>query len=103
MGKLVTVASKKNIEVGKTFSAMVQGKAVGLFNVDGKIYAMDSECTHAGGPLCEGEITGTTVTCPWHGASFNLTNGEALSAPAFEALNCYKVVVEGDDVKIEIE
>lgn len=98
---MIKVASLKDIGPGKALSVEVEGKTVGLFNVDGKIYAMDNECTHAGGPLCEGEVSQTTVVCPWHGATFDLTNGQALGPPAFEAVTCYKVITEGDDIKIE--
>ena len=101
MGTPQRVASLKDIPAGKATSVVLGGKTIGLFNIQGKIFAVDNECTHAGEPLCEGELNGTTITCPWHGASFNLTNGEVLEAPASDNLNCYKVTVDGDDVKIE--
>ena len=101
MGTVQKVASIKEIALGQAISVGLDGKSIALFNVQGKIFAVDNECTHAGGPICEGEVSGTTVTCPWHGASFNLTNGEVLKAPASDNLNCYKVIIDGDDIKIE--
>lgn len=58
----------------------VDGEMVGLFNIDGVIYAM-GECTHEQGPLCQGRIDGRKVTCPWHSASFDITTGECLEGP----------------------
>jgi len=48
------------------------------------------------------EVDGTIVTCPWHGACFDLTTGKVLEPPAAEGVARYEVRVEGDDVKIEI-
>ncbi len=100
MPDAIKVASKKDIAPGQAVTVTVNNKQVAVFNVDGKFFAIDGECTHAGGPLCEGEVVGTTVRCPWHGALFDLTNGTALEAPAFDAVTCYKVEVDGDDIKV---
>jgi Rieske Fe-S protein len=59
-------------------------------------------CTHRGGPLSEGDVQGTRVTCPWHGADFDLKTGALLGPPAQKGVPSYKVVVEGDDIKIEV-
>jgi len=53
-------------------------------------------------PLSEGEVSGTTVTCPWHRAQYDLKTGGVLTPPAPEGVASYKVVVEGDDVSIEL-
>ena len=47
----------------------VAGNRIALFNVDGTCYAIADTCTHRGGPLSEGSLEGSTVTCPWHGAA----------------------------------
>ena len=75
---------------------------IALFNCDGEYYAIDNDCTHVGGPLCEGELDGYTVTCPWHGAEFNVRTGEVLAPPAEENVDSYKVHVESYVIKIEI-
>ncbi len=99
---LVKVATKNDIPPGKAKGVDVAGKFIAVFNVNGQFYAIDDACTHAGGSLCEGSLAGEVVTCPWHGATFNITTGEALSAPAFDAVGSYKVQVEGNDIKIEV-
>ena len=102
MGQWVKVSNIKDIQPGSAVQVDVQGKKIAVFNINGKYYALDDECTHAGGSLAEGEITGMTVACPWHGAKFDIEGGGALSAPAFEPVNHYKVQVKGEDIQIEI-
>ena len=80
----------------------VGGKHIALFNIGGSYYAIDDTCTHRGGPLSEGAVRGTTVTCPWHGAQYDLKSGGVLGPPAPQGVASYKVVVEDDDVRIEL-
>ncbi len=103
MGTLVKVAEKKDIPAGSAKAVEVNGKQIALFNVDDQYYAIDDTCTHAGGSLSEGDVAGTTVTCPFHGAEFNITNGEVLGEPAEEGVKSYKVHLEGEEIKIEDE
>ena len=102
MEKFVKVAEKKDLSPGQATVVAVDGKKIALFNIDNEFYALDDECTHASGPLSEGALEGTVVTCPWHGATFEVTTGEALGAPAFEGVKKYNVQVEGNDIKIQI-
>ena len=102
MGELVKVGEKKDIAPGSSTAVEVRGEKVAVFNVDGTFYAIGGTCTHRGGPLSEGDVSGTTVTCPWHGAQFDLKTGGVLNPPAPQGVAGYKVVVEGDDVSIEV-
>ncbi len=78
------------------------GQTIALFHVGGQFYAIANTCTHRGGPLCEGEVDGTTVTCPWHGAQFDITTGKNLAPPAPAAVTCYPVRVTGESIEIEV-
>ena len=80
----------------------VEGQRIAIFNVGGTFYAIEDTCPHAGGPLSEGQVDGAKVICPWHDAAFDLKTGEVVEPPAFEGVKSYKVVVEGNDVKIEL-
>ncbi|HEY6169675.1 MAG TPA: non-heme iron oxygenase ferredoxin subunit [Verrucomicrobiae bacterium] len=102
MPKLIKVAETKDLGPGKAAAFDVEGQRIAVFNVGGTLYAIEDTCTHDGGPLCEGEVEGTVVTCPWHQATFDLKSGEALGPPAFTGVKTYKVVVEGNDVKVEV-
>ncbi|MBV9787657.1 MAG: AsnC family transcriptional regulator, partial [Chloroflexi bacterium] len=57
-------------------------------------------CSHARGPLVDGEVSNGTVTCPWHSAQFDLETGAALCAPARGPVPAYQVKIEGDTVLV---
>jgi 3-phenylpropionate/trans-cinnamate dioxygenase ferredoxin subunit len=85
-----------DIAPGTCKSGRVAGKEIAVFNVDGEFYAIQADCTHAGGPLCEGALWGDIVTCPWHGSEFNVKTGEVVTDPSDEPVKTYKVrVVDG--------
>ena len=102
MGEFTTIAETTEIPPGQAKCIEIADRKVAVFNVGGVYYAIDDTCTHRGGPLSEGEVEGTQVTCPWHGAMFNLMSGEVLGPPAPSGVRGYTVHVEGNEVKIEI-
>jgi nitrite reductase/ring-hydroxylating ferredoxin subunit len=81
-------------------SALLVGD-VAVFNVGGSFRATQNKCTHRQGPLSEGTLEGSTVTCPYHGAQFNVCTGAVLRGPAREPLTTYQVVVDGEVGRIE--
>ncbi len=97
------VKAAKTEDLGPSSAKVIEvaGKTLALCNVDGKFYAMDNTCLHRGGPIGEGSIDGTTVTCPWHGWQYDITTGQATMNPSAK-LTCYETKVEGDDVLVSI-
>jgi nitrite reductase/ring-hydroxylating ferredoxin subunit len=95
--------SAEEIAPGSCKSGVIDGKQVTIFNLEGKLYATQAECTHRGGPLCEGAIWGEIVTCPWHGSEFNIRTGEVITGPADEPLETYDVSVEGGKIVLGVE
>lgn len=102
MAEFVKVAKASEIAPGQGKMVEVGGKKIALFNLEGAFCAIDDTCTHRGGPLSEGALDGKEVTCPWHGAVFNVTTGEVLGPPAPKGVARYNSRVEGDDVEVEI-
>ena len=96
------VATIDEIPIGQAKLVDVDGHEIAIFNLDGSYHAIDNTCTHVGGPLCEGELAGTEVSCPWHGAVFDVTSGQVLGPPAPESVARYNVRVEGSDIEVEI-
>ena len=68
------------------------GRAVALFRVDGKLYALDNDCQHVGGPLAEGIVENGCVTCPWHAWRYRLVDGRRVG-PGDVAVTTYRVWV----------
>ena len=83
-------------------SALLLGE-VTVFNAGGTLCATQEKCTHRQGPLSKGKLEGSTVTCPWHGSQFNVCTGEVLRGPATEALKTYRVIVDGDIGRVEVD
>ena len=102
MAEFVKVANRSEIEPGQARLVEVMGKQLALFNVGGQFCALDNNCTHRGGPLADGELSGYEVTCPFHGARFDVRTGAVLGPPAEAAVACYSVRVTGDDVEVEV-
>ncbi|HEX3503445.1 MAG TPA: FAD-dependent oxidoreductase [Xanthobacteraceae bacterium] len=65
--------------------------AVLLVQAGSEVFAVGAHCSHYHGPLADGVVAGTSVHCPWHHARFDLRSGEALQAPAFGPIDCWKV------------
>ncbi len=102
MGQLIKVADASDVPPGTTKAVEADGRTIALFNSGGGYYAIDDACTHQGGPLSEGEVNGTVVACPWHGATFDITTGNVLGPPAPEGVVSYRVRVDGNDIKVEL-
>lgn len=102
MTEFVKVAKTGEIAPGEARVVEAAGKRIALFNVGGTFYAIDDACTHRGGPLSEGMVRGTEVTCPWHGAIFDVSTGSVLGPPAPQDLAHYAVRVKGEDIEVEL-
>ena len=101
MGELIKVATVSDVSPWTCRHLEAGGRAVAVFNVDGTVYALGGTRTRRGGPLGEGEVDGTIVTCPWHGAQFDVTTGQVVDPPAGQSVVAYKVVVEGEDIIVD--
>lgn len=96
----VEVARVPELPPGSRKLVYVGGEAVALFNVDGTYRAIADRCSHARGPLSEGDLEGAAVTCPWHDARFDLVTGEPLDLPATVPVAVYPVEVRGEAILV---
>jgi 3-phenylpropionate/trans-cinnamate dioxygenase ferredoxin component len=102
MAEWLKVAKTGEIAPGEAKGVDLGVTRIALFNIDGTFHAIDDTCTHKGGPLSKGMVMGKEVTCPWHGAVFDVTTGSVLGLPAPRSVAHYAVRIEGDDIEVEL-
>ncbi|KAJ5632156.1 Apoptosis-inducing factor 1 [Penicillium lividum] len=93
--KLKGLASFGDLKSTEKIEVEVEGVPDGnilLVNLDGKIHGLSPRCTHYGAPLKNGVVAPDgRITCPWHGACFNVSTGDVEDAPALNALHKFDV------------
>jgi nitrite reductase/ring-hydroxylating ferredoxin subunit len=88
---------------GRNLAAVaVEGKRIAIATVAGAFYAFDDTCTHQGCSLAQGELAGTTVTCPCHGSEFDVTTGEVRQGPAREPVRSYPTRVQDGALRTDV-
>ncbi|GAC1416738.1 MAG: nitrite reductase small subunit NirD [Candidatus Velthaea sp.] len=98
----VPVAKVTEIAAGSGKAFTVGKREIAVFNIEGTFYALDNTCPHQGGPLAEGWIEGTTVTCPWHAWCFEMSDGK-MTLGDYAEVDAFDVRIEGDTVAVSRE
>ncbi len=97
----VLVGKIGDVPVGEGRVVDAAGETLALFNLGGTYYAIGNNCAHRGGPLGEGDLDGTIVTCPWHGWRWDVTTGANANNPAIR-VPCFPVTVEQGEIFVEL-
>jgi len=101
MPRFVKLATLDELPVGAAREVEFEGRVYALYNIDGVISAIDGICPHQGGPLAEGSVEGTTVTCPWHGWQIDVRTGKTqLGAKITQSI--FDVTIEDQDVLVAV-
>ena len=100
----VSVASLRELPEGSVLGVEAQGKRVCLAHCEGEVYAFADNCTHRDFPLSNGELDtdDCTITCEWHGATFDLKTGVPRCPPAVRPVPVFQTRVENGSVFVEI-
>ncbi|CRL23285.1 Rieske [2Fe-2S] iron-sulphur domain [Penicillium camemberti] len=102
--KLKDISSFASLNSLDKIEAEIEGIEDGkvlLVKLEDKVHALSPRCTHYGAPLKNGVVTGDgRLTCPWHGACYNVTTGDVEDAPAPNALNKFEIFEKEDGVYI---
>jgi 3-phenylpropionate/trans-cinnamate dioxygenase ferredoxin component len=101
---LVDVAPVDEFPPGSVKIVRAGSIAVGVYNLDGDLCAIEDRCSHDDGPLAEGEFDPEerVVVCPRHGSKFDICSGRPLSLPAYQPVDTFPVVVQDGWVKVDV-
>jgi len=99
---LTTVIKTSELKPGEGKVAEVEGQTLACFNVGGAFHVIENTCCHKGGPLGEGDLDGSVVTCPWHGWRYDVTTGRCVAPNPAAAVKSLKATVENGEVKVEL-
>jgi 3-phenylpropionate/trans-cinnamate dioxygenase ferredoxin component len=101
MPEWVDVARVQDFPSGTVRTVQIEGTAIAVFNLNGRYYAIEDQCSHEAETLSDGEVAGEEIICPRHGAHFSISTGAALSPPAYEPVATFPVRVEGGMVMVK--
>jgi NADPH-dependent 2,4-dienoyl-CoA reductase/sulfur reductase-like enzyme/nitrite reductase/ring-hydroxylating ferredoxin subunit len=90
----------RDLTDGAMVPGVVDGEEAIVVRAGGELYAVGGLCTHYHAKLCDGLLTGTELRCPMHHSRFDVRTGEALCAPALDALPCWRVEQVGDQAVV---
>ena len=102
MADWVRVAKAAEVPAGQAKVVRAEGQRLALSNVEGTYYVIEDLCTHDGGPLGEGELIGSLLECPRHGARFDVKTGRPVTLPAVIPVKTFPVKVEGEEIFVEM-
>lgn len=98
--ELVRVCATADVPIGEGRPVTVGNRRVAVFHTTSGWYALDDACPHRGGPLSDGILADSCVSCPLHDRRFALADGAALTDGA--AVAAHRVILRGDAVHLEI-
>ncbi len=102
MAEFIKVAAHDELGEGELLAVEVDGEPICLAKVDSRVYAFTDNCTHISGPLNEGDLEGCVLTCPWHGAQFDVRTGKVLRGPARQDIMTYPGKIEDESILISL-
>lgn len=96
------VLAEEDLASGERIFIEVDNEPVVIFKVGENLYAIGDRCTHDDGPLGDGELEDHQITCPRHGAKFDIVSGKAMSLPAVEPTKVYPVRIIDGQIEIGV-
>lgn len=91
-----------DLDDGEARRVDADGVPIMLHRHEGRVYALDATCTHMGGPLDEGSFADGCVTCPWHGSTFRLADGEVVRGPASTPEPSYETRIRDGRIEVRV-
>lgn len=100
--EFVQVVPAEDLMKGERLFLEIDELPIVIFNIGGELYAIADVCSHDDGPVGDGELDGYEITCPRHGASFDVRTGKVLSLPAVVDIPAYPVQVVGGMIEVGV-
>jgi 3-phenylpropionate/trans-cinnamate dioxygenase ferredoxin subunit len=100
--EFVEIGALNDLPNGERLFVQIDDLPIVVFNIGGELYAIADLCSHDDGPLGDGEVEGYEVTCPRHGASFDVRTGKVLSLPAVVDIPAYPVRVAAGKIEVGV-
>jgi 3-phenylpropionate/trans-cinnamate dioxygenase ferredoxin subunit len=98
--EFVEIAEQAELADGERLFIGIGDKAIVVFRIAGKLFAIADLCSHDDGPLGDGDLNDHEITCPRHGAVFDVHNGRALSLPAVVDIPAYPVRIVNGQIEV---
>ncbi len=100
---VVRVCAQADIAPETVQAFEVGDRRLAAYQIAGKFYVTDDECTHASASLADGMLDGDVIECAVHMGAFHVPTGAVRSPPCVVALRTYKVLLQGDDIFIDLD
>jgi nitrite reductase/ring-hydroxylating ferredoxin subunit len=102
MAEFAAVMKLAGLGVGSMRACTVGERELVICHTREGVFALDNICTHAHARLCEGRLRSTRLTCPLHGASFDVRDGRVLGSPAEVPLPTHAVRVVDGTIEVAV-
>jgi len=99
---VVRICAQADIAPATVKAFDVGDRRLAVFNIDGKFYVTDDECTHAAASLADGMLDGDVIECCMHFGAFHVPTGAVKAPPCEVPLRTYKVMLQGDDIYVDL-
>jgi nitrite reductase/ring-hydroxylating ferredoxin subunit len=100
---IVRICAQSEVAPDSAKAFEVGDKRLAVFNIGGRFYVTDDECTHASASLADGMLEGDVIECAMHLGAFHVPTGEVKAPPCAVALRTYKVMLKGIDVMVDLD
>jgi 3-phenylpropionate/trans-cinnamate dioxygenase ferredoxin component len=98
MSEFEQIATVEEVPTGGRKSVVIDETPALLLHIGNDFFAIEDVCTHDGQPLTDGPLNGCEITCPRHGARFDVRTGKPLCMPATEPVRTFEIELRGNDV-----
>ena len=103
MSERIRIAAVEELPTGRGVRVEVSGHRIAMFRIDDSVYAIGDRCSHAEASLAEGELFDREIECPRHGATFDITSGNAETLPATKPVASYEVEISDGVVYLTLD